>query len=244
MHDYFLRFISCLWILSTGLRAEECSQGVLAKRDTFYVAEGSSLSLSCVVQHCGDTWTGSWMWKNSTDESFITITNSTRHRLTSEVLSANKTRLVLNFLRVSYSDEGSYGCNVARGQSYTDMGHLSYVNITAAVPSQRKVLHRVLVCASALLCFPIILGLARCLSTGEKPQPFPRTQSRLVAVYRDQPDPVPQPPPRHRVPKKTSPRPQQKTEVVYADISQDALIHKVATREPAQSTVYSSVKFS
>ncbi|XP_039986354.1 uncharacterized protein si:dkey-52l18.4 [Xiphias gladius] len=217
MHNYLLSAISCLCILPTGLGAEECSQVVLAKRDVFYVPEGGSLSLSCVVQHCGDTWTGNWMWRNSTDELFSTIENSARHRLTNVNLSVNETRLDLNFLRVIQLDEGSYGCTVTWGQGDTDQGHLMYVNITAAVPSQRNLLHRVLVYAGAFLCLPLILGLACCLS------PVPQKRSTSS----------------HKAP----PKFQQEVEVVYADISKDALRQQRATRESAQSTVYSSVKF-
>ena len=69
-----------------------------------------------------------------------------------------------------------------------------------AVPSQRSVLHRLLVCAGAFLCLPIILGLARCLSSEVKPQPLPRTLSTHAAVHH----PAPQPPPRCPVPQKRS----------------------------------------
>ncbi|KAF1393782.1 hypothetical protein PFLUV_G00019620 [Perca fluviatilis] len=243
---YLLRTISCLCLLHTSLHAEECSQGVLAERETLYVPAGGSLSLSCVVQHCGGAWTGNWMRTNSTNEKL-----SVRHHLTNVTLSANKTQLILNFLSVKQSDEGSYGCSVKWGQGDTDQGHFKYVNVTAAVPFQRSVLHRVLVCAGASLCLPIILGLAHCLSSKVKPQPLPRTLSIAAAVYRDQPHPAPQPPPRCPIPQKRStsfhkavPKSRQKIEVVYADISQDALRQQGATREPDQSTVYSSVRFS
>ncbi|XP_070762386.1 uncharacterized protein [Enoplosus armatus] len=250
MHNYFLSAISCLCLLHTGLLAEECSQAVLAKRDTFDVPAGGSLSLSCVVQHCGDTWKGYWMWRNSTDEKLRAVEGGVGRRLTSVTLSTNQTRQILNLLSVSLSDEGYYGCKVTWHQGYTDQGHLTYVNVTA-VPSQRSSLNRVLVCAGAFLCLPIILGLARCLSSGVEPQPHPRTLSTNAAVYRDQPHPAPQPPPRRPVPQKRStaprkapPKSQQKTEVVYADISKDALRQQGASREPDQSTVYSSLRFS
>lgn len=82
---------------------------------------------------------------------------------------------------------------------------MHYLCPPPAVPSQRSVLHRVLVCAGAFLCLPIILGLARCLSSEVKPQPLPRTLvSTHSAVYRDQPQPAPQPPPRRPVPQKRS----------------------------------------
>ncbi|XP_031717130.1 uncharacterized protein LOC116391045 [Anarrhichthys ocellatus] len=247
----FLSAISCLCILHTGLWAEECSQGVLAERETIYAPAGSSLSLSCVVQHCGRTWTGNWMRRNSREDKLIV-----RHLLTNVTLSATQTRLTLIFLSVSQLDEDSYGCRVKWAHGDTEHGHLKYVNVTAAVPSQRSVLHRVLVCAGASLCLPIILGLARCLSSEVKPQPFPRTLSTYSAVYRDQPQPAPQPPapqppPRCPIPQKRSktshkdvPKSVQKTEVVYADISQDTLGQQGATREPNQSIVYSSLRFS
>lgn len=73
-----------------------------------------------------------------------------------------------------------------------------------AVPSQRSVLHRVLVCAAAALCLPIILGLACCLSSEVKPRSLSRMLSTHTAVYRDHSHPAPQPPPRCPVPQKCS----------------------------------------
>lgn len=250
MQNYLLTAISCLCLFHMGLLTEECSQGVRAKRDTVDAPAGGSLSLSCVVRHCGGNWTGRWVWRNATVEEIVE--ESVRHHLNSVKLSANDTQFILNFLSVHKLDKGYYGCKVTWPEGETDQGHLTYVNVTAAVPFQRSVLTRVLVCAGAFLCLPIILGLARCLSSEVKPQPLPRTLFTHSAVYRDQPDPAPQPPPRRPVPQKRSTsshkaRPkskQQKTEVVYADISQDALRQQRATREPEQSIVYSSLKFS
>ncbi|KAF0030770.1 hypothetical protein F2P81_017501 [Scophthalmus maximus] len=131
-----------------GLRAEECSQAVLARRGTSYVQEGGSLSLLCVVQHCGDAWTGDWMKKNSTDAKFSTVKNSDDGpHLTSVPLSENETHLVLSFPRVNRLDEGSYGCRVTWGQGITDMGHLMYVNVTAG--SSKVLKHRVIVIVGA-----------------------------------------------------------------------------------------------
>lgn len=79
-----------------------------------------------------------------------------------------------------------------------------YCMLLSAVPTQRPVLYRVLVCASAFLCLPIILGLARCLSSEVKPQPLPRVLSTHAAEYRDHPHPCPQPPPRCPVPQPRS----------------------------------------
>ncbi|XP_069546789.1 uncharacterized protein [Brachyistius frenatus] len=218
MYGYILSAISCVCIFHSGLSAEKCSRAVVAKRETFYVPAGGSVSLSCVVQHCGETWTGSWMRKNSTDENFRTVQKSARCHLTNVTLSDNETKLVLNILRVNQLDEGSYGCKVTWGEGQTDQGNLMNVNVTTAVPSQRTLWHRVLVCAGASLCLPIILGLARCLSSEVKSQLLPTS----AAEYTDQTLLPPQPPPRCPVPQKRQntsfnrarPKHQQKTEEV------------------------------
>lgn len=252
MYDYLLWAISCVWILHAGFCAEECSQGVLGKRETFHVPAGGSLSLSCEVHHCGDTWTGTWRWKNSTHEEFSNVEESTRHHLTNVTLSANSTRLDLEILRAEPEDEGSYQCRVTLGGGNTEQGHLLIVNITAAVPPQRVVWHRVLICAGAFLCLPIILGLAHCRSSKVKHQLLP-TAPLYAAVQRNPPHLAPRPPPRRPKPQerkttahKAHPKHQQKTEIVYADISQDALRQQEhgAMRETPQSTVYSAVRFS
>lgn len=242
MYDYLLCAISWVWILHAGVWAEECSQGVLGRRETHHVPAGGSLSLSCEVQHCGDTWTGTWRWKNSTHEEFSTVEESTRHHLTNKTLSANSTRLELKILRAELLDEGSYQCSVVWGEGNTEQGHLLNVNITAAVPPQRVVWHRVLICAGAFLCLPVVLGLARCLSSEVKHQLLPAAPL-YTAVQTNTPRSAPQPPPRRH---KARPKHQQKAEIVYADISQDALRQQEhgATRENAQSTVYSAVRFS
>lgn len=115
----------------SGLSAEQCSQTILGRRDSKQVPEGGSLSLFCDVQHCGDTWTGNWMWTNSTDEKLIK--NSDQHSLTNVTLSANITRLLLNFLKINQSDEGSYGCKVTWSKGETGQGHFIYVNVTAGM---------------------------------------------------------------------------------------------------------------
>jgi len=113
---------------SSGLQAEECTQGVLGERETLYVPAGRGLSLTCVVQHCGDAWTGNWTRRNSTEEKFIA-----RQRVTDVTLSANQTRLTLHFLSVGKLDEGLYGCRVKWAHGDTDQGHLKYVNVTAGI---------------------------------------------------------------------------------------------------------------
>ncbi|XP_041656348.1 uncharacterized protein si:dkey-52l18.4 [Cheilinus undulatus] len=247
-HYYLLFAISCLCFLHSAHCVGDCTHAVRAKRLTSHVAPGGSLSLSCVVKHCGEKWIGDWIWRNSTE--VYTIKESERHRLSNTTLSAEETRLYLNILTINQSDEGSYGCSVKWHQGSTDQGHLTYLNVTAAVPSQRIVLHRVFVCAGALLCLPIILGLAWFLSSRVKPQLLPLHE----AEYRDQPELSPGLAPLYSQPQKYKPdkqdhsstserEPQKKTEVVYADISQDALRQKRAIRQPDQSTVYSSLRF-
>lgn len=138
----FLKINGCFKLLSietgsycaspfSGVSAEQCSQAVLGKRDTKQAPEGDSLSLSCVVRHCGDTWKGNWMWTNLTDKKFIK--NSDQHSLTNVTLSANETRLLLNFLKINQSDEGYYGCKVTWSKGETEQGHLIYVNVTAGM---------------------------------------------------------------------------------------------------------------
>lgn len=117
----------------SGVRAEDCSKAVLAKRQTYNVPVGGSLSLSCVVQHCGDTWSGSWIWKNSTDDTFRTVEATVGRHLTSVELSPNEIQLGLDLANVTKLDEGSYGCSVQWSQGAVDKGHLTDVNVTAGV---------------------------------------------------------------------------------------------------------------
>lgn len=261
MYGYLLCVICSLCILPLGVRAEDCSKAVLAKRQTYNVPVGGSLSLSCIVQHCGDTWSGSWIWKNSTDDTFRTVEATVGRHLTSVELSPNEIQLGLDLANVTKLDEGSYGCSVQWSQGAVDKGHLTDVNVTAAVSIKRTLLHRILICAGATLCLPIVLGLVRCLSSKVKPQPLPRmlnpVPSHFTAAYQaPQHQNPPQPLPRRPVPQKPSTssrkvpapvQPKHPTEVVYADISQDALQRQQqqAVRQPDQSsTVYSSVRFA
>lgn len=245
MYDHLLALIGFVWILQAGVCDEKCVPAIVARRQVLYVPAGGALSLSCVVRHCGDTWTDIWIWKNSTDETFKTLKDSPKHHLTQVIVSHNETQLVLKMQSVNQSDEGSYACKVTLRDGFIILGHLTYLNITTDVPQQRDFVHRIIICSAALLCLPIILGLARCLSSNS--QPFPKTEFTYAAVVKE----PPKPPPRRPIPQKRSfpnshkapPKIQQKTEVVYADISKDSLMQQGATRGPHQSTVYSSVKF-
>lgn len=237
-------------------------KSVLNKREVYKVASGESLSLSCIVQHCGEQYDWKWIWKNSTDDSSRSVSTSDRHSLTSEVLSGNKMRLVLDFGGVSEEDEGFYGCYVKWTSGEVDQGHLMQVNVTAAGPSNRKVLHRILIYFGVGLCLAVVLGLGFCLRTKVRSQSLPRKFTALTSP-RPMPCPsteyqgplhqsTPQPPPRRKTPPKhssaseqTLDQPKQETEVLYADISQDALQRQQQmVRQSAEpSTVYSSVRF-
>ncbi|CAN9511063.1 unnamed protein product [Ophioblennius macclurei] len=247
MYDYLLGVISCICMFHAGLCDEDCNQTILARRQSMYVPAGGALSLSCVVRHCGLHWTGTWLWQNSTDGQFSTVENTERHHFINVTLSAVEAQLTLKILSIKQADEGSYKCSVTWGNGNIDQGHLMSMNVTAAALSRRDFSHRVFIWAGAFLCLPIILGLARWMSSKTKP---PTAEFIYTAVYRNVPHPAPQPLPRqpvllekpyssHEVP----PRTHQATEVVYADVSQDALQRQGTFREPAQSTVYSLLKF-
>lgn len=113
--------------------AETCNQSVLAGRDKLKVPAGSSLSLSCQVRHCGNTWNGTWMWTNSTEKILKAVEESVRHHLARVPLSDNETQLILNFLTVDQSDEGFYSCRVIWGQGEMEQGHFTSVGVTAGV---------------------------------------------------------------------------------------------------------------
>lgn len=256
-YEYLLCAIGSLCILHLGVDAEACDKGVLARRETYHVTAGGTLSLSCVVQHCGENWTSDWIWKNSTDDTFIIVKNATQWRLTNVKLSTNKTQLVLDFVRVTELDEGSYGCRVMWSKNKeVDQGHLMYVNVSAVVPSERTLLHRILVCSGASLCLPVVLGLVLCLKSRVKHQPLPRNLNPASAqptimyerpLHQSTPQPLPRKNPFQKIStssKKAPCQPKEKTEVLYADISQEALRQQRIKKSDHPSTVYSSLRFS
>ncbi|XP_055082144.1 uncharacterized protein si:dkey-52l18.4 [Periophthalmus magnuspinnatus] len=254
--------VVCLCIYP-GSADDGCFTAVLNRRATFIVASGDSLSLSCVVQHCGHPFTWRWVWTNSTDEEFSSVQSADHLRVTREDLSPAQTRLVLDLLRVREENEGSYGCSVRWETHETEQGHLMFVNVTAARPFDRT-LNRILICSAAVLCVFIALGLVFCLRSKVTPQTLRRKFTSVTSSHA-KPRPsaethaplqqsTPRPPPRRQAREKDkmsstkTPGPSpQKTEVVYADISQDALVRQQQRRrlgESPQPTVYSSVRFT
>uniref|UniRef100_A0A8C7ZZ13 Ig-like domain-containing protein n=1 Tax=Oryzias sinensis TaxID=183150 RepID=A0A8C7ZZ13_9TELE len=274
MSSLFLSAVSCACVFYLGVSAEACTPAVLAKRGSIFVSEGHTLSLSCVVQHCEVTWTGKWKWEKSMDSNSSIVTENQRHSLMVKTPTASEIQLLLEVRRVKAADMGAYRCSVEWGDGSTELGHWTYVNITrgkqcntekkgtnssrifsiyflssfSAVPTQRKDLHRYCVLAGASLCLPVILGLARGLSSKVKPQPQHRMPVIYAAVTKNRPHEAPQPPARHSLPQKCSspafqdPKSEQKTELVYADICQDAKGSQRGVRGPTESTVYSSLR--
>lgn len=113
----------------SGYDAEECVTSVLAKRSSVNVPKGGTLSLSCVVQHCGDDgWTGGWGL--STEGQFLLFSPTPRHHLSKVTLTTNSTRLLMDILNVNQSDHGLYQCQITWVEGYTSVGHMTHVNIT------------------------------------------------------------------------------------------------------------------
>jgi hypothetical protein len=114
----------------SGYDSEECVTSVLAKRGSVDVPKGGTLSLSCVVQHCGDDgWTGGWGL--STEGQFLLFSPTPRHHLSKVTLTTNSTRLIMDILNVNQSDHGMYQCQITWVKGSTSVGHMTYVNITA-----------------------------------------------------------------------------------------------------------------
>lgn len=94
---------------------------------------GGRLSLSCLVQHCGEDWIGDWVFENSTQGGSNAVKESAKHHLTQVKLSGNTAKQILELLSINQSDEGFYGCSVKWSQGDTAQGHLTYVNVTAGM---------------------------------------------------------------------------------------------------------------
>ncbi|RVE64351.1 hypothetical protein OJAV_G00124930 [Oryzias javanicus] len=248
MSTLFLSAVSCACVFYLGFYAEACTPAVLAKRGSVLVSEGNTLSLSCTVQLCESSWAGKWTWEKSTDSNCSIVRESQRHHLKEKTPKASEIQLVLEVQRFEPADIGSYRCSVQWADGSTELGHWTYVNITRVVPSQRKVLYRFFVWAGASLCLPVILGLARCLSSEVKPQPQHGMQVIYAKVDKHRPHEPPQPPPGRSLPQTGRPpafqgeKSKQKTELVYADIYQVAKGTQQVVRGASESTVYSSLR--
>ncbi|XP_010892077.1 uncharacterized protein si:dkey-52l18.4 isoform X1 [Esox lucius] len=227
-----------LAVLSTlqGNNAEECVTSVLAKRLSVKVPEGGSLSLSCIVQHCGNGgWTGGWGL--STGGQFLLVCPSPRHHLSNSTLTTNRTHLHMDILNVNQSDCGMYQCQITWFDGQISVGHMTSVNITAAPqpgPPERKLYYRVAVYFSACL----VITLALVLACNIRP--------KVPSQHRLQPPPVPPRSQSVRMAQPAMPQPVPKTELVYAAISKDRLGQQNPNlqRQTEPPIIYSSLRFT
>lgn len=126
---YFLTVADLIFLI-LGLHAEQCFRGISGKSKTFYVPEGDSLTLSCVVQHCKGNWTGNWKSKMLTDVTSGSAEERATHHFTRVKLSEKETQLNLIFVSVSQSDTGIYKCSVTWYDGSSDEGHWMHLNVT------------------------------------------------------------------------------------------------------------------
>ncbi|XP_076833432.1 uncharacterized protein LOC143478358 [Brachyhypopomus gauderio] len=159
--------ISC----SLHVSASDCMNSVVSKRREVFLPEGHSISLVCKIQHCGqEGWRGGWY---STRKGHPTILSpSPRHHLSNRTENANSTDLLVTIQNLNQSDSGAYLCIVEWKNNITSPGHVTHVNVTTADPeSGRRFSDRLLVCGAAVLCLPLALGLAYCLSCNRASAP-------------------------------------------------------------------------
>lgn len=95
------------------------------------------------------------MWSNSTTGNRERAVKESVKQ-TNVTLSANASKLILNFLSVSQLDEGSYGCYITWEQNETGQGHLIYVNVTAGMYNYTQYIWpNVHQCAFACICLSL-----------------------------------------------------------------------------------------
>ncbi|KAL0972796.1 hypothetical protein UPYG_G00194860 [Umbra pygmaea] len=219
-----------------GDEVEQCVMSVLAKRSYLTIPEGGTLSLSCDVLHCGEAgWTAGW-WMMA-EKELLPLRSSLRHNMSNFTLSTNASRLLMVIINANQSDFGAYQCQIVSFKGHISVGHMTYVNVTAAAPtpsSVRTLYSRLVVYGSSCLVIAFILVLAcstRSKVTSQPTQQLPPTSphSRGTKIYH---------------PSNSKPKPQ--IELVYAALSKDTLCEQKRTpeREAAQTTVYSSLRFS
>lgn len=208
------------------LKVCELCQSIRGSRASKLVAEGSSLQLSCEVQHCGVTgWTGGWEFQEMGTTGFTRLTPSERIELSNYSSTANSTHLLVDIHNINQSDAGAYQCKITWPAQITSRGHVTNVNVTAAAVHSpgRSLYHRVLLCLSASMCFPLVLGLVWCLT-------------------RDHPSPPPVPP---RSYTSFAARVKPKKELVYAEVALNSSRRQNdCPKQVPEPTVYSSVHFS
>ncbi|KAK9962276.1 hypothetical protein ABG768_007647 [Culter alburnus] len=161
-----LTFLAFLCILKVC----ELCPSLRGSRASKLVAEGSSLQLSCEVQHCGVTgWTGGWEFQEMETTGFTRLTPSERIELSNYSSTANSTHLLVDIHNINQSDAGAYKCMITWPGQFTSNGHVTNVTVTAAAVDSPG---RNLLCLSVSMCFPLVLGLVWCL-TRDHPSPPP-----------------------------------------------------------------------
>ncbi|XP_067221995.1 uncharacterized protein [Chanodichthys erythropterus] len=217
-----LTFLAFLCILKV---CELCST-VRGSRASKLVAEGSSFRLSCEVQHCGVLgWTGGWEFQEMGTTGFTRLTPSERIGLSNYSSTANSTHLLVDIHNINQSDAGAYKCMITWPGQFTSSGHVTNVTVTAAAVHSpgRNLYHRVLLCLSASVCFPLVLGLVWCLT-------------------RDHPSPPPVPPRSYTT---FAARVKPKKELVYAEVALNSSRRQNdCPQQVPEPTVYSSLHFS
>ncbi|XP_067307818.1 uncharacterized protein si:dkey-52l18.4 isoform X2 [Pseudorasbora parva] len=221
----FLLTLAFLCLFKVGL-CELCST-VRASRASKFVAERSSLRLSCEVRHCGVSgWTGGWFFQEINSTRFTRLTLFERIELSNYSSTAKSTHLLVDIHNINQSNAGAYKCMVTWPDQSISNGHVTNVNVTAAVESSGRILsHRVLLCLCATMCFPLVLGLVWCLT-------------------RDHPPPPPVPP-RSYTSFARKNEVKSKKELVYAEIALNSSRRQNdCPKRAPEPTVYSSVHFS
>lgn len=217
----FLAFLCCLKV------CELCSS-IRASRAFKVVAEGSSLQLSCEVQHCGvPGWTGGWDFQEMKSTGFTRLSPSERIELSNYSSTANSTHLLVDIHNINQSDAGAYKCVVTWPDKLTSNGHVTNVTViaAAAIESGRNLSHRVLLCFSAMMCFPLVLGLVWSLTRGHPPPPPVPPRSYTFFSQKKEVKP--------------------KKELVYAEVTLNSSRRQNdCPKQVPEPTVYSSVHFS
>ncbi|ROK28159.1 hypothetical protein DPX16_6500 [Anabarilius grahami] len=106
---------------------------------------------------------------------FTRLTPSERIELSDYSSTANSTHLLVDIHNINKSDAGAYKCMITWPKGdFTSSGHVTNVTVNpGGVHSpDRNLYHRVLLCLSASMCFPLVLGLVWCL-TRDHPSPPP-----------------------------------------------------------------------
>ncbi|KAL4647564.1 hypothetical protein GN956_G8026, partial [Arapaima gigas] len=158
-------------VFFSGCKFELCSPSVVASRNKMFIPQSQNVSLSCDIHHCEDLgWKGGW--GRHMENKFTLLSSTPRHLLYNRTLNHQHTTLHMTILNTSFLDSGMYQCRISWTNGQSSNGHITYINITEAIPKTgRKMLTRMLLCSGAVLCLPLVLGILHCLSPNDTPTP-------------------------------------------------------------------------